>query len=75
MLRIIRRLSPAVAAAVVSAFLAPAVVNAQGGEWVRGYYDFFDNLCYPCTGPLETNEFCTCMVRQADGSQSSATRV
>jgi hypothetical protein len=73
MQRIFKRLNPLVAAAVFAAFLAPSAVSAQGEGWVRGYFDFFDNLCYPCTGQLEQNPYCTCMIRQADAFQASST--
>jgi hypothetical protein len=73
--RIFRRLNPVLAAVVIAASLTPAAVNAQGGEWVRGYFDFFDNLCYPCTGQMETNPFCTCTVWRGDAFAASAARI
>lgn len=62
--RLFKQLNPLLSAFVIASFLTPSIVNAQGGGWIRGYYDFFDNLCYACTGPMESNEFCTCSIRQ-----------
>jgi hypothetical protein len=64
MQRIFRRINPYVAAAVVASFMAPSLAAAQ--STVRGYFDFFDNMCYPCTGPMEPNEFCTCQAKVQD---------
>lgn len=68
--RLFKRINPLAAAVVFSAFLAPSVAAAQGGTTVRGYFDFFDNLCYPCTGSMETNPYCTCQAREQEMAQS-----
>jgi len=62
MTRLFKRINPVVSAMVIASFFAPSLIAAQGGSMVRGYFDFFDNTCYPCSGPLESNEFCTCRV-------------
>ncbi len=69
----LKRLNPLVAAVAITALMAPSIANAQGG-WVRGYFDFFDHMCYPCTGPMETNPFCTCQAKEPD-EQSMAFRL
>lgn len=66
MQRIFKRINPLIASAVFASFLAPNVASAQGEGFIRGYWDFFDNLCYPCTGPLESNPYCTCFIKQGD---------
>lgn len=63
MQRIFKRINPLIAVAVFASFLAPSLTSAQGEPPVRGYWDFFDNLCYPCTGPIEENPYCTCYTR------------
>lgn len=70
--RLFKRINPLAAAVVFSAFLAPSAAAAQGETYVRGYYDFFDNLCYPCTGSMETNQYCTCQARQQDMMEMQA---
>jgi hypothetical protein len=62
--RIFRRINPYVGAVVFGAFLAPSVAAAQ--NTVRGYFDFFDNMCYPCTGPMEPSQFCTCQAKEQE---------
>lgn len=68
----LKRLNPLVAAVAITALMAPSIANAQGT--VRGYFDFFDNMCYPCTGPMETNPFCTCQAKEQD-ALNMATRL
>ena len=67
-----KRFNPLVGVLAIAALMAPTIVNAQGT--VRGYFDFFDNMCYPCTGPMETNEFCTCQAKVQDSMQAAVRR-
>lgn len=70
MFRTLRRINPLVAALVVASFMTPSV--AAGQDTVRGYWDFFDNKCRPCTGEMETNPFCTCQAKAEEAAMMAA---
>lgn len=71
MLRSLRRINPLVAAVVFAAFMTPSI--AAGQDTVRGYWDFFDNKCRPCTGELESNPFCTCQAKAEETAMMART--